>query len=254
MQGTCGPEEAQHGSRLLQSVKQEQADSESSGSSRAVLSQWPCRQPELDQSEAQHDVPMVLLQTSKVVTPTFQIGGANTNSCSSGCKVTSKLACTTAASSLGMPLLRDSAFPSGCHVSDGFVLFNAHSTGSAFSGARPICGPCTATTTTTTITCTCTTPHTGTAGHNQMQCSNGETRHCGSNEACYAVSPFTYGSWTDGCAITCTCTTPNAGTAGHNQIQCTNGETRHCNSNEACWTSSPFTYGSWTDNCRQINR
>ena len=50
-------------------------------------------------------------------------------------------------------------------------------------------------------TCTCSTPGAGTTGKNEMTCSNGETRHCVSDEECYATIAFIYGQWKDGCRI-----------------------------------------------------
>ena len=52
-----------------------------------------------------------------------------------------------------------------------------------------------------TDTCTCSTPGAGTTGKNQMTCSNGETRHCDSDQVCYATKTFIYGKWSDGCKI-----------------------------------------------------
>ena len=49
--------------------------------------------------------------------------------------------------------------------------------------------------------CECTTPGAGTAGNNQMTCSNGETRYCSADKECYSTGTFTYGEWNDGCRI-----------------------------------------------------
>merc|ERR1719204_578558 len=43
--------------------------------------------------------------------------------------------------------------------------------------------------------CTCDTPGQGTAGHNKFTCTNGATRSCSHDEACYATGKFTYGKW-----------------------------------------------------------
>merc|ERR1712228_576754 len=50
-------------------------------------------------------------------------------------------------------------------------------------------------------TCTCTTPGEGTVDKNELQCTNGETRHCAWDQECYATEAFTYGKWSDGCRI-----------------------------------------------------
>jgi len=50
-------------------------------------------------------------------------------------------------------------------------------------------------------TCTCSTPGEGTVGKNELQCTNGETRHCASDQECYATEAFNYGEWSDGCRI-----------------------------------------------------
>merc|ERR1711994_512031 len=50
-------------------------------------------------------------------------------------------------------------------------------------------------------TCTCTTPGEGTVGQNEFQCTNGETRHCASDQECYATEELTFGKWSDGCRV-----------------------------------------------------
>ena len=50
-------------------------------------------------------------------------------------------------------------------------------------------------------TCTCSTPSAGTAEHNEIKCSNGETTYCKGNEECYATGEFNYGQWTSACRV-----------------------------------------------------
>ena len=110
-------------------------------------------------------------------------------------------------------------------------------------------------------TCTCSTPGAGTVGKNELKCTNGETRHCSSDQECYATEAFTCGEWSDGCRIPiCNCTTPGAGklengklewnTAEKNEITCSNEETRHCSEDQECYATDEFTYGEWSDGCR----
>ena len=83
-----------------------------------------------------------------------------------------------------------------------------------------------------------------------MKCTNGETRHCSSDQECYATEAFTYGEWSDGCRVSCKCSTPGEGTVGHNEMTCDNKETRHCSEDEECYATEKFTYGEWSDGCR----
>merc|ERR1739841_467915 len=81
-------------------------------------------------------------------------------------------------------------------------------------------------------TCKCTTPGRGTAGFNQLTCTNGETRHCSATQECYATSPFTYGSWSAGCRAPVAKKTPVGNWLLYKK--CT-----YCSENNGTWT-----YGS----------
>jgi len=50
-----------------------------------------------------------------------------------------------------------------------------------------------------TATCKCTSPNTGTAGHNQYECSDGTSAYCAETEPCYATGDFPKGEWAKGC-------------------------------------------------------
>ena len=100
------------------------------------------------------------------------------------------------------------------------------------------------------MSCTCSTPGEGTIDKNEFKCTNGETRHCSSDQECYAAEAFTYGEWGEGCRVSCECSTPGTGTVGQNEIKCSNGETRHCASEEECYATDKFTHGEWDDGCR----
>ena len=50
-------------------------------------------------------------------------------------------------------------------------------------------------------TCTCSTPSAGTAEHNEITCTNGETTYCAEDQECYATTAFNYGQLSSACRV-----------------------------------------------------
>jgi len=85
--------------------------------------------------------------------------------------------------------------PQYCFQSDnGAVIFNKNTANVGVDFATPVCFR-------NSVMCTCTTPNAGQDGHNQFTCTNGETRYCASNEACYNIESFPHSQWDKGCKV-----------------------------------------------------
>eukprot|EP00419_Tripos_fusus_P010537 CAMPEP_0172657612 /NCGR_PEP_ID=MMETSP1074-20121228/2193_1 /TAXON_ID=2916 /ORGANISM="Ceratium fusus, Strain PA161109" /LENGTH=212 /DNA_ID=CAMNT_0013472717 /DNA_START=78 /DNA_END=713 /DNA_ORIENTATION=+ len=107
-----------------------------------------------------------------------------------------------------------------------------------------------------TTTCKCTTPnkgkakYEGAAGHNKLECTNGEERACSSTQICHSTEKFKWGKWSRGCHVGCKCTKPLR--IGVNGYKCTDGYNANCAATQVCYAQDWFKKGSWSKGCKEV--